>query len=60
MPFHNVYFFLKLKIRCDDKNECTLSLDMDGFENVCECASQKYLELTYLCISSKPESSNLI
>jgi len=42
---------------CDDKNECRLSLDMDGFENVCECASQKYLELTYLCISSKPESN---
>ena len=33
-----------------------LSLAIDGFEAVCECSAQKYLELTYMCV---PQQSGI-
>lgn len=37
---------------CDNKNECRISLDKNGFEDICKCFTQKYLEVSYMCISN--------
>jgi len=44
---------------CNDKNECNLSLDHDGFEAICGCSTQKYLDLIYMCVSQNNDQSDL-
>ncbi len=59
LVFFLIFFQLKLSLkkikwiftRCNDKNECNLSLDHDGFEAICGCSTQKYLDLIYMCVS---------
>ena len=41
---------------CAGTQECTVSVRRD-FLNICKCAEQKYLEVTYTCEAAKPEDA---
>ena len=41
---------------CGGRQECTVSVHRD-FLNICKCAEQKYLEVTYTCEAAKPEDA---
>jgi len=41
-----------VKDKCEGKSSCSISVDSDDFDQVCECSKNKYIELVYECSES--------